>query len=721
MEDVILVNDQWYFSATSPRADARTQVLKQGDTFAVFDRRGEMGKSGLGEQGLYHLGMRHLDQWEILLNGRRPMLLNSTIKEDNSLLVVECTTPDIHDGNEVTLPKGTLHVFRSITVQDSILYEHLRLTNYSRNPLELVIEYSYGADFHDMFEVRGAHRARRGEALPPEIEGKRVTLGYRGLDDVVRRTIIEFDGEVLQLTDRIAKVRVRLKPGQEQTLHATIGCLSGNAQFCVVSYAEAVEGTKTRLRRREQQRARIVTSNEQFNHWIDRSLADLQMLTTETVYGSYPYAGVPWFSTPFGRDGIITALQTLWLDPELSRGALSFLAATQATEKDPKSDAEPGKILHEMREGEMSALGEVPFRRYYGTVDATPLFVVLAGRYFRRTDDLAFIRDIWPNIKQAVNWMNTYGDADGDGFVEYQRCNDRGLVQQGWKDSDDSIFHSDGSPAEGPIALCEVQGYVYEAKLLAAELAEALDERDWAAELRQQAAVLKEYFNEKFWVRSINTFAIALDGRKRPCAVRSSNTGHLLYNGIVDAQHAGAVAETLMSEQSFNGWGIRTIAEGEARYNPMSYHNGSVWPHDTGIAAAGLARYGDQSRALQLVSGLFEASQYLDNARLPELFCGFPRLEGHSPTLYPVACSPQAWAAGAVFMLLQACLGMTFSPTKPQICFDHPRLPETLQWVRISNLRMKQGMVNMTLRRHPRDVGLNIDEKEGDIDIVLIA
>jgi glycogen debranching enzyme len=721
MEDVIHVNDQWYIAASSNRADNRTQVLKQGDTFAVFDRMGTMGKSGLGEHGLYHRGMRHLSGWDLIINGRHPMLLSSNMKQDTSLLVVEMTTPDIHEGDEIVLPKGSLHVFRSLIVQESALYEHLKLTNYSRWPLDLAIEYRFEADFHDMFEVRGVKRERRGEMLPPQCSENMIILGYLGLDDVERRTGINFDGPLECVDDGSCVLRARLKPGAEETFHATVACTSGKPYFSVSSYAQAVQGTEESLSAAAARRTSIVTSNEQFNDWIQRSFTDLQMLTTETVYGNYPYAGVPWFSTPFGRDGLITALQTLWVLPQLARGVLSFLAATQASERDPVSEAEPGKILHEMREGEMSALGEVPFRRYYGTIDATPLFLVLAGRYYRRTADLQFIEFIWNNIKRAISWIDEWGDEDADGLVEYHRKNDRGLVQQGWKDSDDSIFHADGSAAEPPIALCEVQGYVYEAKLLTADLAEKLGETSWAAQLRAQAAKIKEKVNELFWLSSLQTYAIALDGKKQPCAVSSSNAGHLLYSGIVDDSHAEELVATLTDSRNFNGWGIRTIADGEARYNPMSYHNGSVWPHDTAISAAGMGRYGFTVESLKLMTGLFDAAIYLDDSRLPELFCGFPRLAGHSPTLYPVACSPQAWAAGAVFMVLQASLGLTFSPRKPQIRFDHPRLPEYLQWVKISNLNLNGGHVDLTLRRHPRDVGLNVDDKEGDLEIVLLA
>jgi glycogen debranching enzyme len=721
MSELTHVHDPCELTTSSHPSTSGTQVLKQGDTFAVLDRRGEAGVAGETELGLYHRGTRHLSQWQLMIGECRPMLLNSTMKEDNSLLIVQMTTPDLSLRQDGVVPHGTLHAFRSLIVQESAFYEHLELTNYSRQPIELFIKYIFGADFRDVFEVRGARRERRGDMLDAEIAETTVILGYRGLDDQQRRTAIEFDGQVEEITQTHCLMRLRLNVGAEAAIHASVSCTSGNGSFRTRSHAEAVEGTAARIRQDEDNRTEVFTSNERFNEWINRSVADLQMLVTETMYGSYPYAGVPWFTTPFGRDGLITALEVLSVRPQMAKGVLSFLAATQASERDESTEAEPGKIIHEMRDGEMAALGEIPFRRYYGTVDSTPLFVVLAGRYFHRTGDIEFIRYIWNNIRRAIDWIDEYGDADGDGFVEYATHNQQGLVHQCWKDSNDSIFHADGRDASPPIAVSEVQGYVYEAKLLAAELAELLGEPSFAARLRSDAAELKQRFNEHFWVSSIETFAIALDGDHRPCAVRNSNAGHLLYSGIVGEQYVARVAATLTDSRAFNGWGIRTISEGETRFNPMSYHNGSVWPHDSAIAVAGLSRYGFCDEAEMVMGGLFSASLFNELHRLPELFCGFERLPGHGPTLYPVACSPQAWAAGSVFLVLQSILGLSFSPTKPQVRFDNPRLPDFLDWVRIQNLRVGDGSVDLALRRHPRDVGLNVERKEGDIQIVVLG
>jgi len=465
--------------------------------------------------------------------------------------------------------------------------------------------------------------------------------------------------------------------------------------------------------------AEVESSNDIFNEATRRAQADIRMLTSSTPHGPYVYAGIPWFSTIFGRDALITALLTLWSDPHLAQGVLSYLAAHQAEEENPINDAEPGKILHEIRNGEMALLGEVPFRHYYGSVDATLLFVMLAGAYCDRMNDTDFARKIWPNVERALNWAQVHGDIDGDGFIEYRRKTESGLFNQGWKDSHDSIFHKEGRIAEPPIALCEVQAYYYGALLAAAAMANRLALPEVAIAHRRRAEELRRRFNETFWCEELDTFALALDGDKALCRVRSSNAGHALFTGIADNELARRTARTLMDETSMSGWGIRTIATNEVRFNPMSYHNGSIWPHDNAMIALGFARYGYKSYVARIFEGLFSAAAYIDLRRLPELFCGFPRRPGRGPTYYPVACSPQAWAAASLLSLVQAALGLDCDPVNREIRLEQPTLPRFLDEITLRRVQAGSGLLDFTLRRVGREVAANALERAGGASLLL--
>lgn len=717
VDDVIRVNDQFYILSTSSMADDRTRVLKQGDTFVVFDRHGDIRPVGQGVQGLYHEGTRFLSALELRLGKDRPMLLSSTVRDDNALLAVDLTNPDSYANGGAAVPRGTLHISRVMFLWQGTCFERLRLLNYGLVPIDLSFSLKYDADFADIFEVRGSTRPRRGRRLTDTIDGSTILMTYEGLDGVVRRTRMECAPGPVRVSGSEAYFETPLQSKAEVTFLLTITCETPSSVIHPVAYQSALSEITHGLSEAKSRACHIFTSNEGFNDWLNRSVADLQMMSTETPQGPYPYAGVPWFSTPFGRDGLITALECLWTQPDMARGVLAYLASTQATAAIPEQDAEPGKILHESRRGEMAALGEIPFGRYYGSVDSTPLFILLAGAYHERTGDLACIQAIWPHIQASLRWIDTYGDVDGDGFVEYARHSTKGLVQQGWKDSADSVFYDDGELADPPIALCEVQGYVFAAKRMAAQLAMALGHPAEAAELWRQADELQRRFEAAFWSEKLGTYVLALDGRKRPCQVRASNAGHCLLTGIASPEHAARAAHTLLSKDLFSGWGIRTLASGEVRYNPMSYHNGSVWPHDNALIAWGMARYGFKDPVHNILTGLFDASLFVELHRLPELFCGFVRRPGEGPTLYPVACAPQAWAAGSVFLLLQACLGLSIHGAEERIRFSSPTLPEFLKEVHIENLRVGKATVDLLLQRHPQDVSIRVLRMEGQIMI----
>jgi glycogen debranching enzyme len=717
--DIIRIKGKYYVLASSALADDRTRVLKYGDTFGVFNRDGDIQAAGRMQLGLFHTETRHLDRMSIRLDGRTPLLLSSTVRDDNAFLSVDLTNLDIEGERNDGTPRGTLHVYRSIFLDDGICYEQLRLANYGLTSIDFGLSFEFDADYADIFEVRGTPRRKRGRLLPAAVNTEAVKLSYLGLDKVTRSTFIHFSPAPNALTEKTASYQIRMNPNQESVVLVTVVCERSSLQKSVPPYADAFAAKNLQCRQDILDGCRIRASNKRFNEWLTRSEADLRMLIQGNPEGAYPYAGVPWFNTVFGRDGIITAIECLWVAPSIAEGVLKYLAATQATEIIPEQDAEPGKIVHEVRRGEMAALNEVPFGRYYGSVDSTPLFVLLAGAYFLRTNNLEFLKSIWPNIVLAIEWIDRYGDLDRDGFVEYARKSPDGLTQQGWKDSDDSIFHADGGLAEAPIALCEVQGYVYAAKRAVALLARALGETEFAEKFEQQASELQKRFESQFWSEELGSYVVALDGNKKQCLIRTSNAGHALLCRIASPERATLMADTLLSERMFSGWGVRTVASGESRYNPMSYHNGSVWPHDNALVALGLSLYGQQSKVLQIFCGLYEASLHVELCRLPELFCGFhKRGDSSGPTLYPVACSPQAWAAGSVFLLLRAALGISIRAPERTIRFSNPALPADFDELTIENLRVADAAVDLLIRRHPEGVGVEVLRREGDVEVV---
>ena len=698
-------------SSTRPR-----RTLKQGDCFAVLDSFADIGAAAGGPDGIFFCDTRHLSHLELVLNGRQPLLLGSAVRDDNSFLTVDLTNPDIYLDSKLVQPKDMLHVVRTLFLSNGSAYQRLRLQNHGDAPFEVRLSLAFASDFADLFEVRGLRRKRRGIAHA-EVGKTDVTLNYDGLDGHRRLTTLLFEPMPAQLSDGVAAYAFVLQPNECRSVYVTVTCDLGAKNRAALPFRKGLRVAFREHQAASRGMATITSSNEIFNEVACRSMADLAILTTATPQGPYPYAGIPWYSTTFGRDGIITAMQMLWCDSRIAKGVLQRLAAFQAREFDPLADAEPGKILHEMRGGEMAELREVPFGLYYGSADATPLFVMLAGLYAEHTGDVETLRALWPNIEAALGWIDGAGDPDRDGFVEYSRADKSGLANQGWKDSQDAIFHADGSLAQGRIALCEVQGYVYAAKRLAARGARWLGKIELGDSLDAQAVKLAEQFESAFWCADLGTYALALDGEKRPCRVRTSNAGQVLFSGIAAPDHAEAVMRDLMRPSFFSGWGIRTVAREEHRYNPMSYHNGSVWPHDNSLIAAGFARYGHKKAVNRVFKGLFDAASYMDLRRLPELYCGFQRGRERGPTLYPVACSPQAWAAGTPLLLLQSSLGLEFNPHRNEILLRKPQLPPFLEEVTLRNLRLGQSTVDLLLRRHDDDVSIQVLRNDGKITV----
>jgi len=696
-------------------SEERTLVLTRGDSFALFDRHGDFRPMPSGRHGLFFDGTRFLSALLLRLARRRPLLLSSGTRADNDALSIHSTNADVREGDRITLARESIYLHRSIELHDGALRLLLDVRSYAAHPVTLELEFGFAADYADVFEVRGTRREVRGSINAPLVRPEGVELSYTGLDQIVRRTRLAFDAAPLRIGPDYAHYATKLGPGERATLGLRIECeIAESDRMRAGSFA------LPRAPRREAPPALLIqSSNPAFDEWVRRSALDLAMMTAQTPHGPFPYAGVPWFSTPFGRDSLITSFQALWLDPGLARGVLRFLAAHQADRHHRADDAEPGKIVHEMRGGEMPALGEVPFAHYSGSVDATPLFLLLAGAYHERTGDDDLMRELWGNFERALDWIDGPGDPDSDGFVEYLQRSPNGLSNQGWKDSRDSIMHADGTLAEGPIALCEVQAYVYAAKLGIARVARHLGKELLADRLERSARALREAFERAFWCEDLGTYALALDGKKQPCRVRASNAGHALFAGIASNEHAAALIPTLMSEEMFSGWGVRTLSASAARFNPVSYHNGSVWPHDNALIAHGLARYGAIGAAGRILDGLFDAARQIRDSRLPELMCGFTRVPRDCPILYPVACSPQAWSASCVFLALQSVLRISVDARRRQIRLSRPMLPSFLDHVTIRDLSVGGASLDLLCERNNHEVDLRVLRQSGDLDLVV--
>jgi glycogen debranching enzyme len=699
---------------SAPREPHRQFALKHEDCFIVADSYGDIRGTG---DGLFRDDTRVLSRFRLFIGGRIPSLLGASLSQDNILFTANLTNLATTgpDGRE-TLP-GVVHVERTRFIWQNRMFERVTFTNYSGREVLLPVRYDFDADFRDMFEVRGTTRSRRGHAHDALIGEASVTFRYEGLDNLARQSNISFS----------------TPPDQIQSNHAVffivVGRRDARALFVEVGHDEeapsserfraAAARARFAMRSKRRQGATVFSSGRVFNDWLTRTRADIALLTTDLETGPYPYAGIPWFSTAFGRDGVISALQMLWLNPALARGVLAFLARYQSTETSTFDDSEPGKIMHETRKGEMAVLRELPFGRYYGGVDTTPLYVYLACSYADRTADEVFVNRMWDSLCAAVAWIEDVGTRNGEGFVTYSRAADTGLFNQGWKDSADAIFHADGTIPRGPIALVEVQGYVFAAYQGMAALAARRGDTVKAARWSALAESIRSAVERHFWMPDHNFYALAIDGEGKQCAVRASNAGHLLYVGLASAERASSIAEQLFSGHLNSGWGVRTLADDEVPFNPMSYHNGSIWPHDTAICAAGLARYQERAGVVKLMSSMFEAAVRF-NMRLPELFCGFTRAIGDAPVAYPVACLPQAWSAGSAFMMLQACLGIRIDGWNRAIEVDRPRLPIGIDNLVIRHLAVGEAKVDLTFERVGDHIVCYLDERhEGLVPLVV--
>ncbi|MBI3805741.1 MAG: amylo-alpha-1,6-glucosidase [Nitrospirae bacterium] len=721
MSDETALRDDYYILTSPIAAGIRKLSLKQSEAFIVCDKFGNFRSRLQGELGFYYEGTRFLNLLGLRINEEYPLFLYSTLSSDDSEIIVDLTNPDYTINHHLVIPRNTVFLRKRLLLYGNTLYQTLSFKNFHLQQIELKITLSYGADFLDVFEVRGTERPKRGETFPPEYRKERemALFKYRGLDDIVRTTQLKFDPPPEHADGEEATFFIQLAPQREWVLHLWATAHQGGGKWIKrLQLPEIINKVRKGITKRERERTRIVTNNDSFNQLLNRSLSDIRVLETETPYGPYPYAGIPWFVAPFGRDGIITSLEILPYQPQIARGTLRFCAQLQGKERNPFLDETPGKIFHEYRKGEMANLREIPFIPYYGSVDSTPLFLILLSQYVSWTGDLAFAESLWPNAMAALEWIRKYGDLDQDGYLEYHRESPIGLQQQGWKDSHDSVFHENGQFAETPIALSEVQGYAYAALIGLGSVAALLGKSDLQMELISDAERLRERFERDFWSEERQFYAIALDKQKRRCEVITSNPGHCLWTGLIDEKRARIVADRLVSPEMFCGWGIRTVAENETRYNPMSYHNGGVWPHDNALILAGLKRYGFNDHLRRVATGLFEATQFMENGRFPELFCGFARTSGHGPTPYPIACSPQAWSAASIFSILSSFLGLTADAVNRRLYFTDPILPDWLKWIEITQLQVGEERVDFIVRDGRTGALVEVTGKTPNVEII---
>ncbi|TFE22869.1 amylo-alpha-1,6-glucosidase [Cohnella luojiensis] len=673
------------------------RVIKENDIFLTTDKSGDIPAENSAGLGLYMKDTRFLNRMELFINGEKPLLLTSSA-EENYVANILLTNKHMERDGELLLWRESVEIQRVRFIFGDIVYETVKLSNFSPKPLNFEFSAAFAADFKDMFIVRGYNDATNGIILPVEIRDNLMIFRYGGTDGIQRETRIDWDLEH-ELVDESGEVffRLSLLPAENREITFTITPSLNGALPLKHQKEQAVKLLTDSYRTWFRKSTWIRTDLVLYDELYDRGLQDLRVLLTDIGYGSFPVAGLPLFAVPFGRDSLIAALQMLPSNPQIAKGTLKTMAAFQGTKVDLWRDEQPGKIMHELRSGELANTNQIPFNPYYGTIDSTPLFLVLLAEYYHWTEDLELVKELFPQAEKALMWINEYGDRDKDGFVEYHQESSKGIANQGWKDSGDSIIHENGDYGHAPIALVEVQGYVYQAKTKLAPILRLLGKDELADRIHQDAQELKKKFNQSFWMDDHKYFAIALDSRKNQVRSVTSNPGHALMSGIVEEAKAAEVAKRLVSSDMFSGYGIRTMSSESAGFNPMSYHDGSVWPHDNSICLMGLGALGFKEEASIIMSGMLKAAKGFEYSRLPELFCGYDISRG-SPVPYPVACSPQAWAAGTPIVFLQVMLGIVPDAIAKTITLD-PVLPQGMDSIQVERLAIGQGHLDLHVLR----------------------
>ncbi len=697
-------------------------TLIDGKTFSATSVSGDIYPAGSPDVGFFHDDTRFLSHLELRIGGHRTVVLSSATEKTFSAQI-ELTTGTITLRDSFDLPENTVHIRREQLLASEIFFDRMSFENFNLTPVDFTVEVTFDADFVDVFQVRGVARQKHGQYFQPVVGDHGIAFYYRGLDGIMRETLVKLAPKPTDIQSRTARWELRLEPLKRMELEISVTPLvEGRPSRALVYDADHhLRQRRANFARWESSSTSFETDNEVLDGLLQTGIGDFHALQIPDGEQRIIAAGIPWFATIFGRDSIIAAYQSLSLNSQLAVDTLRVLARYQGKEYNDWRDEEPGKILHEYRAGEMTLDGEMPFGPYYGSIDATPLFLILLAETFNWTADEQLVEELLPNAYAALEWIDKYGDLDGDGFVEYLRRSPKGLINQGWKDSWDANMHRDGTVAKPPIALCEVQGYVYDAKFRMSSLLRSFGDVKTAERLKREAAELARRFDRAFWVPSRGFYAMALDAEKKPLEVIASNPGQLLFTRIINKDRARIVANRMMRDDMFSGWGWRTMSKDELVYNPLSYHRGSVWPHDNSIIAHGMAVNDMRDGALTILTSLYQAASKFRDYRLPELFCGVQRREYDEPVHYPVSCSPQAWASGAMFLILSSVLGMHPSAPRKELNIINPELPEWLDHLRIRNLRIGRSRVGLDFSRRGDRTFCNVVDVEGEKLLVNVA
>jgi len=713
------------YQSNEPRK-VNNLTLIDGKSFVSTSVAGDITPPGAPDVGFFHLDTRFLSRLELKVSGYRAVVLSSST-ERNFASQIELTTGHIALRDSFDVPENTVHIRREQLLRHNLLFDYLHFENFNLTPIDVRVELTYEADFMDVFQVRGSARKRSGHYYKAVVGREWVLFFYKGLDGISRQTIVRMSPPPNGFNGTTAVWDLQLKPLVRFRIETTTTALLERDIHSIERRGPKADfGESLRERRKafslwERESSQFVSSHDEFNKALQTCSSDFHALLIPNGDQHIIAAGIPWFATIFGRDSLISAYQGLVLNPRLAADTLRVLARYQGDSEKADCDEAPGKILHEHRDGEMARTGEMPFGAYYGSVDATPLFIVLASEYFNWTGDEGLIEELLPSLRRALAWLDNYADPDRDGLIEYKRHTDRGLVNQGWKDSWDAIVHKDGRLAEAPIALVEVQGYVYDAKYRLSRLMRVFGDVATADRLKTEALDMIKRIDKRFWMSRYGYFAMALDKEKRQTEVITSNPGHLLFSRAVRMDRARAIVHRIMQQDMHSGWGWRTMSRDERVFNPLSYHRGSIWPHDNSLIAHGMSLYDFRGPALHTLTTLFQAAGNFRENRLPELFCGVQRRESDVPVQYPVSCSPQAWASGAFFLMLTSILGIRPNASKKELHVMNPVLPEWLDNFKVRNLRVGNSRVGLDFTRSGERTYCNVVDVEGEPLLVNVA